>query len=92
MTRMECKNIVDKHYDIFYNEPLMGRGVIPVAVFLRSPVSGTVECRQAFFIEALEADTWSSDITKFYKEHNIPYASYIGGKLDDSSDTSIFDD
>lgn len=87
MTRMECKNIVDKHYDIFYNEPLMGRGVIPVAVFFRSPVTNDVECRQAFFLEALEADMWASDITKFYKDKEIPYILYMNGQLEDSYGT-----
>ena len=92
MTRMECLSIVNTHTDLYYNGSLVGKGVFPVLIFFKSPVTNDVECRQAFFLEALEADMWASDITKFYKEHNIPYASYIGGKLDDSSATSIFDD
>lgn len=91
MTRLECKNIVDNHRDIFYNESLMGRIVIPVALFHRPSITGIVECRQAFFIESSEADIWASNTTKFYKEHNIPYASYIGGKLDDSSGQLFYD-
>lgn len=91
MTRLECKNIVDNHFDIFYNESWMGRFVIPVALFFRSSVTGTVECRQAFFIESAEANIWASNIAKFYKERNIPYASFIGGRLDDSSGQVFYD-
>ena len=60
MTRMECLSIVNTHTDLYYNGSLAGKGVFPVVVFFKSPVTNDVECRQGFFVEAFEGDSLSS--------------------------------
>lgn len=84
MTRMECKNVLDKHIDLYYNGSIMGRGISPVLFFFRSPVTNEVESRQGFFIEMPEAIIWADEQARFYTEKKIPFALYICGKLDDS--------
>lgn len=84
MTRLECKNVLDKHIDLYYNGSLVGRGISPVVVFFRSPVIDEVECRQGFFVDMPEAILWADEQSKFYTEKKIPFALYVSGKLDDS--------
>ena len=45
MTRMECLSIVNTHTDLYYNGSLAGKGVFPVLLFFKSPVTNDVECR-----------------------------------------------
>ena len=85
MTRMECLSIVNTHTDLYYNGSLAGKGVFPVVVFFKSPVTNDVECRQGFFVEAFEASLWAEEVTKFYKD--IPYALYLNGNFEDSYGT-----
>lgn len=54
MTRMECLSIVNTHTDLYYNGSLAGKGVFPVVVFFKSPVTNDVECRQGFLWKHLK--------------------------------------
>ena len=87
MTRMECLSIVNTHTDLYYNGSLAGKGVFPVVVFFKSPVTNDVECRQVFFVEGFEASLWAEEVTKFYKDKDIPYALYLNGQFQDSYGT-----
>ena len=87
MTRMECLSIVNTHTDLYYNGSLAGKGVSPVVVFFKSPVTNDVECRQGFFVEGFEASLWAEGVTKFYKDKEIPYALYLNGNFEDSYGT-----
>ena len=87
MTRMECLSIVSTHANLYYDGSLAGRGVFPVLVFFKSPVTNDVECRQGFFVEGSEASLWAEGLTKFYKDKEIPYILYLNGQLEDSYGT-----
>ena len=77
MTRMECLSIVNTHADLYYNGSLVGKGVFPVLLFFKSPVTNDVECRQGFFVEGPEASLWAEGLKKFYKDKEIPYLLYL---------------
>lgn len=87
MTRMECLSIVNTHADLYYNGSLAGKGVFPVLVFFKSPVTNDVECRQGFFVEGSEASLWAESVTKFYQNKDIPYILYLNGQLENSCGT-----
>ena len=87
MTRMECLSIVNTHTDLYYNGSLAGKGVFPVLLFFKSPVTNDVECRQGFFVEGFEASLCAEGVTKFYKDKEIPYAVYLNGNFEDSYGT-----
>ncbi len=87
MTRMECQSIVNTHTDLYYTGSLAGKGVFPVLLLFKSPVTNGVECRQGFFIEGSEASLWAEGLTKFYKDKEIPYILYLNGQLEDSYGT-----
>ena len=87
MTRMECLSIVNTHTELYYNGSLAEKGVFPVLVFFKSPVTNDVECRQGFFVEGFEASLWAEEVTKFYKDKDIPYALYLNGQFQDSYGT-----
>lgn len=87
MTRMECLSIVNTHADLYYNGSLAGKGVFPVLLFFKSPVTNDVECRQGFFVEGSEASLWAEGLTKFYQNKDIPYILYLNGQLEYSYGT-----
>lgn len=87
MTRMECLSIVNTHADLYYNGSLAGKGVFPVLLFFKSPVTNDVECRQGFFVEGPEASLWAEGLTKFYQNKDIPYILYLNGQLENSYGT-----
>lgn len=87
MTRMECQSIVNTHTDLYYNGSLAGKGVFPVLLFFKSPVTNDVECRQGFFVEGSEASLWAEGLTKFYQDNDISYILYRNGQLEDSYGT-----
>ena len=90
MTRMECLSIVNTHTDLYYNGSLAGKGVFPVLLFFKSPVTNDVQCRQGFFVEGSEASLWAEGLVKFYKAKDITYILYLNGQLEDSYGT-LFD-
>lgn len=90
MTRMECVRLINTHKDLYYEGSLIdGRGVFPVLVFFKSPVTGAVECRQGFFVEASEASIWAEELKKVYREMGVPFYLYLNGQLEDSQETLL---
>ena len=59
-------------------------GLYAFTLFFYSPVSKTLEVREGYFTQYFEGKMWLESIQEGYVKLQVPYASYIDGKLEDS--------
>lgn len=62
--------------DIMKEIEVQEASLIKMVVVFKSPISGDLEYRVAYFLSEAEAAIWEDQMHKFYFSHNMEYEVY----------------
>lgn len=68
---------------------IFSKDLYAAMVIYRSPVTGKLEERHVYADANSEVILWLDDATKFYKEHNISFVSYLNNRIRDEFNFEI---